>query len=82
MVWGRDRTVELDQRLSKIVGELDVLERIEGRDRKLGSVDLRKRIDFVDSVDKRLDGAVNGVHVVLDGGPDTAESVLDEARDL
>jgi hypothetical protein len=36
----RDRTIEFDQRLSEIVGDLDVLEPIKRRDRELRSIDL------------------------------------------
>ena len=37
---GRNRTVEFDQRLGEITGELDVVESTKRGDRELGSIDL------------------------------------------
>jgi len=77
-----DRTVELDQRLGKIIGDLDILEPIKRRDRELGSGDVRERVDIIDTVNGSLDSIVDGSDVVLDGRPEIAKSVLDEIGDL
>ena len=68
--------------MGKIIGDLDVLEAIERRDRELGNGDVRKGIDFVDRVNGSLDSVVDGIDVVLDGCPEIAKSGLDEVGDL
>jgi len=79
---GGDGTVELDQRLGKIIGDLDVLEPIERRDSELGNGDVCKGIKFVDRVNGSLDSVVDGSDIVLDGRPEITKSGLDEVGDL
>jgi len=63
---GGDRTVELGQRLGKIIGDLDILEPIKRRDRELGSGDVPERAEIIDAVNSSLDSVVDGSDVVLD----------------
>lgn len=79
---GRDRTVELDQRLGEIIGNLDILEPIERRYGELGNGDICEGIDFVDPVNSGLDSVIDGGDVVLDRCSEIAKSGLDEVGDL
>jgi hypothetical protein len=77
-----DRTVELDQRLGEVIGDLDVLEPVKRRDRELGNGDVPEGVDIIDPVNGSLDSVVDGSDVVLDGRPEIAKSALDEVGDL
>jgi hypothetical protein len=84
LVQGRERTVELEERILKSSWESDIVERVQGGNTELWDteIDMYKGSDFVDPGDSGLDHIIRRCDVVLDRSADSVQCARDKVRHL